>query len=344
MRKEIFAICDPDREYAESFAGYIIQRKMLPFAISAFTSSSTLLEFGKDKKIDLLLINPELLTREVRELSLGTLVLLTDGEAPQAGEGLPCVNKFQACPEVIRRTMEHYDGEENRGGTVSTVKKKAELIGVHSPVNRCGKTIFALTLAQLLGRTAKTLYINMETYSGFDTLFGRKFARTITDLLYYSGRDDDGDGSGLVRRAAGIIEKAGRFDFLPPAALPWDIRGVSLTEIRSLITAFAEQSEYEYLVLDIGNEVEDVLRILEKCTRIYMPVAPDLFSRAKIAQFEEAAREWANNDFMSRVVRVKPPCVVPEESGPGFIDRLEYTEMGVYIKQLLANKEKKSGG
>ena len=344
MRKEIFAICDPDKDYTESFAGYIIQRKILPFTISAFTSSSTLLEYGKDKKIDLLLISPELLTREVRELSIGTLVLLTDGTTPQAEEEYPCVNKYRACPEVIRRTMEHYDGEGNRGKKGSTVKKKAEIIGVYSPINRCGKTIFSLTLAQLLGRTAKSLYINLETYSGFETLFGRRFSRTVTDLLYYSGREEAGDGSELVRKAAGIIEKTGRFDLLPPAALPWDIRGVSLNEIRSLITAFAEESEYEYLVLDIGNEVEDVLRILEKCTHIYMPVASDLFSRAKITQLEEAAKNWASEDFMNRVTQVKLPDAVPEETGPGFVDRLEYSEIGVYIKQLLKNEEKKSGG
>ena len=77
MRKEIFAICDPDKDYAENFAGYMIQRKMLPFNITAFTTTRSLLEFGNGKKIDLLLISPELLTREVKELSFGTLVLLS---------------------------------------------------------------------------------------------------------------------------------------------------------------------------------------------------------------------------------------------------------------------------
>lgn len=332
MRKEIFAICDPDKDYAENFAGYMIQRKMLPFNITAFTTTRSLLEYGNGKKIDLLLISPEMLTREVKELSFGTLVLLTDGEALSGEEEYPCVNKYQSCPEVIRQTMEHYNGTEKRS---STVKKKAEVIGVYSPINRCGKTVFALSLAQILGRTVRSLYINLESYSGFESLFGRKFERTVTDLLYYCGQDEDRNGGALVRRAAGIIEKAGRFDFIPPAALPWDIRGASLQEISTLLTSLAEDSEYECLILDIGSEVEDVLRVLEKCTRIYMPFASDRISLAKIAQFEAAAGSWANEDIMDRVIRVKPPCVIPEGSGQAFVEQLEYGEAGMYVKRLL---------
>ncbi len=335
MKKEIFAICDPDKEYAENFAGYMIQRKMVPFDITAFTSTRTLLEFGDGRKIDLLLISPEMLTREVRELSFGTLVLLTDGDSCPGEEEYPCVNKYQSCPEVIRRTMEHYNGEDKKGERSSTVKKKAEILGVYSPVNRCGKTVFALSLAQILGRTVRSLYINLESYSGFESLFGRKFERTVTDLLYYSGQEEGQNGSSLVRRAAGIIEKAGRFDFIPPASLPWDIRGASLQEICTLLTSLAEDSEYECLILDIGSEVEDVLRVLEKCTRIYMPVASDRISLAKMAQFETAAESWANEDIMSRVVKVKPPCAIPEGSGQAFVEQLEYGESGLYVKRLL---------
>lgn len=332
MRKEVFAICDPDRDYTSGFTDYLIRRKAIPFDIRAFTGSDSLIQYASEKKVDLLLIHPDLLTREVKELPVATIVLLTDGYVPGNSGDYPCVNKFQACSEVIRKTLAFYTGSGASGFRNTAIKKSMDIVGVFSPVSRCGKTTFALALAQILGRTRPTLYLNFESFSGFDELMGTSGDSCLTDLLYFAGQKD---GSTLLRRAAEIVQKAGRIDYIPPVKLPWDIRGASAPEILALLRVLSEESSYETLVLDIGNEVEDVLRVLEKCTRIIMPVCRDRISFAKIQQFESAVRGWGAGEVLNRIFQVNPPSGIPEGTGSAFLEQLESGSIGSYIHQFL---------
>ena len=334
MRKEIFAVCDPDKEYAAAFADYLSRQKMIPFDIRAFSRSETLLESLGGQMVDLLLISPELFTREVKEMQLGTAVLLIDSTEPESAGEYPAVSKYQSCPEVIRKTLFYYKGGNDPCSGSAAVKRTMQIFGVFSPVGRCGKTTFSLALAQILGKSGKTLYINLESYSGADSFLTEGGGGCLTDLLYYCSREETENGS-LLRKAAGMAVKAGRFDLIPPVKLPWDIRGATSREILTLVDVMASGSEYEYLVLDIGNEVEDVLHILERCSYIVMPVCPDRISCAKIRQFEESMRGWGADSVLDNIIKLRPPLDIPEGTGTSFLEQLECGKMGDFANQYL---------
>ena len=46
MKKNVFAICDLETEYAVNFMEYLNRRKSLPFEIQAFTSVETLTAYA----------------------------------------------------------------------------------------------------------------------------------------------------------------------------------------------------------------------------------------------------------------------------------------------------------
>ena len=69
--------------------------------------------------------------------------------------------------------------------SIAVLKKTTEILGVFSPLGRCLKTSFALTLGQILAKDKAVLYLNMEEYSGFEELLGKGFAHNLSDLLYY---------------------------------------------------------------------------------------------------------------------------------------------------------------
>ena len=51
--------------------------------------------------------------------------------------------------------------------TLMTVTgRRSRMIGVYSPIGRCGKSSFAFTLGQVLAREEKVLYITLEEFSG----------------------------------------------------------------------------------------------------------------------------------------------------------------------------------
>ena len=47
MKKQIFAVCDTEEEYARNFMDYISRRKNIPFEIRAFTSADSLIAFAR---------------------------------------------------------------------------------------------------------------------------------------------------------------------------------------------------------------------------------------------------------------------------------------------------------
>lgn len=57
MKKNIFAVCDLEVDYACNFMDYLNQKKNVPFEIQAFTTVRNLIAYGKKTHIELLLIS-----------------------------------------------------------------------------------------------------------------------------------------------------------------------------------------------------------------------------------------------------------------------------------------------
>ena len=56
MKKQIFAVCDLEAEYARNFMDYLNQKKNIPFEIQAFTNVSSFVAYAKENPVELLLI------------------------------------------------------------------------------------------------------------------------------------------------------------------------------------------------------------------------------------------------------------------------------------------------
>ena len=108
--------------------------------------------------------------------------------------------------------------------TFPVLKKTMEIIGVYSPLGRCLKTSFALALGQILAKDKAVLYLNLEEYSGFEELLGKKFPTNLSDLFYYVRQGNEN----LIHRMNGMIQTVNNLDFIPPVRMPSDIRTLYL--------------------------------------------------------------------------------------------------------------------
>mgnify|MGYP000447105563 CR=1 FL=1 len=62
-----------------NFMDYLNQKKNVPFEIQAFTTVQSLIAMRKKTHIELLLISGKAMCREVRELDIGKIVILSEG-------------------------------------------------------------------------------------------------------------------------------------------------------------------------------------------------------------------------------------------------------------------------
>ena len=336
MKKNIFAVCDLEKEYACNFMEYLNRKRNIPFEVQAFTSAESLIAYGKENPVELLLISGKAMCRQVQDLKIGTIVILSEGvHSPELDE-YPSVYKYQSSSDVIREVMACY-GEEKAALPVQfpVLKKTTEILGVYSPLGRCLKTSFALTLGQVLARERAVLYLNLEEYSGFEELLGQSFGHNLSDLLYFVRQGNQN----LMVKMNGMVQTLNNLDFIPPVQAPGDIRGTSWEDWQKLLQELVTHSSYEVIVLDIGNGIEEIFQLLDQCKRIYMPVLSDVISACKTAQFENLLRIWDYPQVLEKTVKMKLPYHVGTASGHAYGEQLLWSELGDYVRELV-RKEK----
>lgn len=331
MKKNIFAVCDLEVEYARNFMDYLNQKKNIPFEIQAFTTVQSLIEYSEQVPIELLLISGNAMCREIQKLNIGKIVILSEGVHPPELDHYPSVYKYQSSSDVIREVMACYGEERAAAVEFPILKKTTEILGIYSPLGRCLKTSFALTLGQVLARDRAVLYLNLEEYAAFEELMGKKFPHNLSDLLYYVRQENQN----LTYKMNSMIQTVNNLDFIPPVRTPADIRGTGWEDWERLLDEIALHSIYDVIILDIGSGIDEIFQMLDKCKRIYMPVLTDTMSCVKLAQFENLLRIWDYTRVLEKTTRVKLPFHVEKLPAENYVEQLLWSELGDYVKDVL---------
>ncbi len=332
--KKIFAICDLEESYVVRLTDYLNERKMVPFEVQAFTNLNSLIDYSQDNHIEILLISTEAMCDDVKRLDVSRTIILYDGEELDLDAVDTCVYKYQSVDSIAREVMNYYTGGSG-SLKYSLQESGCELIAVYSPVARCGKTMFALTLGEILGESEKTLYLNMEDYSGFETLFATSYQNDITDFIYLTRR---GDESFAARRES-MVRSFRNLDYIPPAFFPSDLRVIRPEEWNSFLARILDSGSYRYMILDIGNEPADVPQLLKLCSRIYMPLLTDPLSRSKLLHFEKDMAALSMTDVLERIIRLYLPRTGVKNASPDLIDDLLFGKMGQFVRKMLREQK-----
>lgn len=329
---KIFAICDLDRLYVKNLVQYINKRQTLPLQMQAFTSPELLKEYAAKHEIELLLISTEAMDEEITRLPIGKIVLLTEDGMLEI-KGFPTVNRYQASGNLVREVMQHY-GTGNMAVALAAAKLvTTRLIGVYSPIKRCGKTSFALALGEAYAGKSRVLYVNMEDFSGFREMLQRDYRMDISDLLYFYREEKE---SAIVR-AEQIAEKLGGMEYLPPALCPTDLRAVRTDEWREWLLLLL-QSKYDVIIIEPGEMVEGVEEILSLCDKIYVPVRNDKISAAKLADYEKYLLLSGWESLKGRMKRQMMPDD-NEDKDAGVLDYMASDEMRRLVRMVLQEEE-----
>ena len=92
---------------------------------------------------------------------------------------------------------------------------------------------------------------------------------------------------------------------------------------------------YDVVILDLSDSVSQLYKVLEQCTRIYMPIRADPVSQAKIHQFEHTLQVWEKQMVLDRIRKIKLPYHRSSKTGIGYMDDLVWSELGDYVREML---------
>lgn len=321
MRKPIMAICDRQAGYTNRLIALFQEKKELPFEIHGFTKNENLQEFCEENKVALLIISEPDYREELQKKGIDQILVLQEGNLPLP-EQVAAVNKFQPAGELYREIMRVY-GESEKVVPFQGIRKGTfQLIGVYSPLHCCMQTTFALAAGQLLAKKKKTLYMNFECFSGFETLLGKRFGGNLTDVLYYY----ECAGEKLSYKLESIVQELEGLYYIPPASSYEDFRDIQEEEWLSIITRIAASGGYEAVILDLTEQVRGVYSLLESCDRVYTLIRDDRMAKAKLAQYELMLEQGTYGNVLEKTKEYRLPVFKNLSSDLGHLYRSELAD------------------
>lgn len=328
MKNRIIAVCDREVAYAYSLVDYFNNKNNIFFA-EAFTSEDSILEYAKEQFINVLLVSDKINIELINKKNIGLTILLSEQEAVFAGKNYKAVYKYQSAGNILKSIMNFYAEREDE--PLAILNKKCQIIGVYSPIKRSLKSSFCLALGQILAKEKAVLYLNMEEYSGFSTLFQKNYKADLSDVIYYLRQDK----SNLLVKLEGIVDSINNLDYIPPVSSPMDIRAVQKEEWKKLFREISKNSKYDTVIVDFGDGAEGLLELLGECSQIYVPIREDYLSSAKIEQFETLLEKAGYDALKSNMKMIKLPYHNSFGSRECYAEQLVWSELGDYVRSLV---------
>ncbi len=330
--KRIMAVYDVDPFYADKFAEFANQKEKTPFTAVAFSSIGRLKAYTEQQPVELLLVGDDVEKSELDGILAGQVIRLSEtGLAPD--DGTPTVYKYQPSDQVLREVMSCYQVRPEPAG-LTVVGTKCTVVGIYSPVNRCGKTGFALTMGQILSRESKTLYISLEENSGLSRLTGTEHKGSLSDLLYHFRQ---GQYSGM--RLSAVTYSLGSLDYVPPVTYAEDMADVRAEELELLVSKIAADRKYEVILLDLGQFGRGVEKLLEMCDLIYVPVKEDCVSAAKLDEWKQYLDVSGRRRLWERMKMVKLPVPGVRVPAEAWLEQLLWGELGDFVRCMLKGQD-----
>lgn len=326
MKKKLLALCDPEKEFAGRFTDYFSRHRALPCELRVFTTTEALSAFARKATIDILLIHESLLTEEVSRLHTGSTVLLTDKGTPSAGR----ICKYQSAPAILQAALAACPGPPS-GEDVPSLKPPARIVVVYSPISRCFKTTFALTLGQLLSRDHPTLCLSMEEDASLSILLHAEASETLADMIYRRRQKEKDFISGM----AGAAVSLGPLEVLMPTPCPEELYTVAREEWDDFFSGIEEDGGYEYLVVDAGSGAGALQTLLMRADFIFLPLLTDGFSQAKLQAFRRRLTLWDIPGIEEKIHPLSIPVCRMPESADRFFERLTVMPLGDFTQEVI---------
>ena len=331
MNNRTLVIFDEEKQYANLLTDFFTSKSDIPFQIITFTEKSKLIQFLNSEKIEMLLISASSLDEEIEEANIKEIILLSEGTLPIDYSKYKSIYKYKSAESIVREVLEYFIEIESDKESLVVSKGGAKVIGVYSPVGRSGKTTFAIALAEILSEAHKTLFISFEEFAVFQNEMETSSPGNLADLMYYYKQNPET----LSIKLQAIVQKINSLDYVSPIYYARDLRETTTKEWKELLDHIASVTSYEYIVLDIGDMIGDLLSMLDYCDQIFMPTVDDKLSEMKINKIETVILQSDKEKLLDKIIKTKAPKPESNYMEDRWIETIGLGNVGDYIRALL---------
>ncbi len=287
MKYGLIAICDEDSDYANSLAAYFRIKGSLASEIIVFTEYDHFTHFEDIQNIDILIMQEDFLD-SITNPSHGNLFILCENQTRYDYEDAHKIYKYNSAEEILRIIMANYDIHAGTQHFAFHKYKKSKIIGIASPIGRCGKTSFSLSLGLKLSQNNSCLFITFDECNFLRISLFRKehISSSFADILYYFLQSMDAQDN----RILSCFQSFQGMDYIPPSEELGTFSELTKEELRSFLVNIAALGKYDYIIIDWGNFSYDY-SLINMCDTLLLPkIDNDLYSEEKYSHYFDSIK------------------------------------------------------
>lgn len=271
------------------------------FQVCSFSEKEALKNFLKEDNLDVLLVGEDFLENYQIFSNIKHVIVLKENESANYEEG--SIYKYQPATSILNQLNSRL-----KNGCVSCEGEglPVKIIGVYSPVRRCGKTSLSIELVKVLSKDFRVLYVSMEPFSIIE-MNNECSSRNLSDIFYFLEQENC---KGNIFHEA-IMEYEG-IKTISPMDSPIDLQEINDSKWNEFFMKINEDKIADIVVVDFDESVRCFLQLFDLCIKVYMPILQDDISVRKVKAFEEFIHRSVPTETENKICKVTLPIIKPD--------------------------------
>ncbi|MDO5154356.1 MAG: hypothetical protein Q4D51_00180 [Eubacteriales bacterium] len=291
---EAIRVCIYDKEepFAKSLAALLNRYGEGKYKVIAFTDQKLLKEHMQQRTFHIFISSDMQLIREVKQ-QMPQIYLLwlrekEDEELPEIRKNISTwnmISKYAGAKKICHVV------EQTTSKLVCAVGVERPVVAIYSPVGRCGKTEFALSLASK-GAKREWLYIGLEDYGAVlnqDVVL--QSYEWEDEFLYHIKERDEEKLKDLIERCQGVI---------PSLFSPFDGKQLNREDWAWIVDVMQKQTCYWGTIFDIGTGILQDLDWLNFFDAILVPYVAE--ADEKKEKFIRIIQAYGQDEILEKVI------------------------------------------
>ena len=265
MKQFYILIYETEEDYLRSVMEYLNSDTSFPFLIVGFSDRKKALEYLEKNEVSLILSCDEKVFLEQQK------VVLLSREAVPLELKERRIYKYQSASNMKKALYYTL-----KGAVYVETEKSSHNILVYSPLGRCGKTAFALSLAGMEGEKPN-LYLSFEEVSSLE-----EEGHMEEIILAIKEKMET-----VVSKVQALSVRHGNSEILSASRSFLDSKVLNYDDFKWFLEQLSTSGFFDRIIVDMGNGCLSDFRILTLFGRWYLPVLGDEISVRKLERFEE---------------------------------------------------------
>ncbi len=294
MNKNI-CFFEPNMVLAERMVDYWMSHGLERYSISTYSDEGLFLEHAPKISARMWILDVSVRGRIPIQSFDDVLWLSNSQEEPDT------IFKYRSAAvllQMILNCLRDYD-------TIPQQRTEPFLISLYTPVHRSLQTTFGITLSHILSRKGRTLYLNLEGYSGFEKMFPDCYSKDISDFIYSFTHSKEK----IPTITANFIYRLGEVDMIPPVLNAANLQEITGETWQDMLRVLQESKVYDYIVVDISDFTRGVFDILKISQVIFSLTQNDEQAGMKWQQYCGVLETLGLEEIIQRTQKMSLPHI-----------------------------------